>query len=177
MSAMRSPCPTTSPRIFEGSAPRAMRRPISAVRWLTVYDITPYGPTAESASASPANRIMSSIARRQPAMSASALCRTSSTAAAGFLQCFVYVALARSEHQRETEQQRGNSTHKQSESDHWSIEARVGKPRDLRHQRVLQKPQSPLREHQPQSDSAQRQYAAHEEQLTPSLPLLAPNAR
>ena len=36
-----TPCRTTSFSTSPGSAPRAMRRPSSRVRWLTEYDITP----------------------------------------------------------------------------------------------------------------------------------------
>src|SRR5881296_1038226 len=53
--AILTPCHTMSPRTLLRLAPMAIRIPISWLRWATVYDNTPYSPTAARTSASPAN--------------------------------------------------------------------------------------------------------------------------
>src|SRR5213080_112117 len=53
--AMRTPCPTVNPSTAPRCAPMATRIPISCVRCATVYDNTPYNPTAARTRASPAN--------------------------------------------------------------------------------------------------------------------------
>src|SRR3954453_2286706 len=53
--AVNSPCPSTRPRMVLRLAPSAMRTPISLVRRVTEYAMTPYIPATASRSAVPAN--------------------------------------------------------------------------------------------------------------------------
>ena len=68
MATKRTPSDSTILITSAGLAPRAIRRPISAVRWLTANDTTPYTPAIASATASAAKMVSKTVRKRGAAV-------------------------------------------------------------------------------------------------------------
>src|SRR6185503_14250410 len=64
ISASVSAFPTTLLNTSPGRAPNAILMPISRVRWVTRYDVTPYSPTAAKTSARTANVASKTVLKR-----------------------------------------------------------------------------------------------------------------
>ena len=62
--AQRNPSPTTSCRMLERGAPNTIRMPISAVRWRTIVDSTPYRADAARITATTAKMPISVAVKR-----------------------------------------------------------------------------------------------------------------